>query len=232
MGTLPLELIAFDEEKAWNYEAGIKSSWLDGRLTANAAVFYIDWTNIQIDDQFTNPNGTTIGFTSNAGKAEVKGFEFTLQAAPTESVDLTLGYSYNPARVFDAQDSRAFRAGIITTGKSNLTFSSDHSVTGAIRLNGSLNSDWTWWAQLDSRFDSTQYASTANLAETGNRFTTNLRVGVEDDKWSIQGYVTNLFDADDAVSIQPFINARSFARQFLVTVPDPLQAGVRIRRNF
>lgn len=232
LGVLPLNLISFNEEKAWNYEAGIKSSMMGGKLIANAAVFYIDWTNVQIDDSFRNPNGTTIGYTSNAGKARVRGFEIGLQALPTENVDLSLGYSYNPSRVFNVQDSRASAAGIITTGWRNLPFSSDHSVSGSIRVNGKVNSDWGWYAQFDSRFDSTQYATTANLTETGDRFVSNLRVGLEDDDWSIQGYVKNLFDSDTAVNVQPFVNAQTFARVFLVTVPDARQAGLRIRRNF
>lgn len=231
-GTLPLELIAYDEEKAWSYEAGLKSTWLDGDLTFNAAVFYVDWTNIQIDDQFSNPDGTTIGYTSNAGKAEVKGFEFSLATVLTDNIDLALGYANNPARVFDAQDSRAFRAGIITTGESHLPFSSDHSMTASLRVHGTAANGWNWYALLDGRYDSTQYATTANLAETGSRLFANLRAGVENGDWSIQGYVTNLLDNDDPVSIQPFVSTRNFSRQFLVTVPDPLQAGVRVRRNF
>jgi iron complex outermembrane recepter protein len=232
LGTLPLNLIAFDEEKAWNYEVGVKSTMLEGRLIANAAAFYVDWTNVQIDDQFLNPNGTTLGFTSNAGKARVRGFEIGIQALPSENVDLSLGYSYNPSRVLNVQDSRARAAGIIYTGWKNLPFSSDHSISGAIRVNGKLDSNWNWYAQFDSRFDSTQYATTANLAETGNRFVSNLRIGVEDENWSIQGYVKNLFDSKTATNVQPFVSAQTARRVFLVTVPDPLQAGIRLRRNF
>lgn len=232
LGTLPLNLIAFDEEKAWNYEVGVKSTLWDGKVIANAAAFYIDWTSVQIDDQFLNPNGTTLGFTSNAGKARVRGFEIGIQALPSENLDLSLGYSYNPSRVLNVQDSRARAAGIIYSGWKNLPFSSDHSISGAIRVNGTVNSNWTWYAQVDSRFDSTQYATTANLTETGNRFVTNLRVGVEDEDWSIQGYVKNLFDSETATNVQPFVNAQTTRRVFLVTVPDPAQGGIRIRRNF
>ena len=37
--------LQFKEEEQWTYEAGIKSQWLDRRVTANLSVFYIDWTN-------------------------------------------------------------------------------------------------------------------------------------------------------------------------------------------
>lgn len=35
------------DEKLWDYELGMKSQWLDRRLTANAAAFYEDITNLQ-----------------------------------------------------------------------------------------------------------------------------------------------------------------------------------------
>jgi iron complex outermembrane receptor protein len=235
VGTLPLELIPFDEEEAWSYEAGIKSTLADGRLIINAAVFYIDWTDVQIDDQFTNTDNdppTTIGFTSNAGEAEVEGFEIFLQAAATDNLDLSLGYSYNPARVINATDRRAAAAGIDTSGSRQLPFSSDWSLTGSARVHGNVGPEWSWYSQLNGRFEATQFASIANLAETGDRAFFDLLLGIENDNWSIQGYVNNLFDSRDAVSITPFVSAVNFARQFVVTVPDPRQVGVRAQFNF
>jgi hypothetical protein len=38
---------AFNEELAWHYEAGVKSVWMNGRLLSNAAMFYIDWDDLQ-----------------------------------------------------------------------------------------------------------------------------------------------------------------------------------------
>ena len=38
------------EETAWTYEMGAKTQWLDRRLTANVAVYYIDWTNQAINE--------------------------------------------------------------------------------------------------------------------------------------------------------------------------------------
>src|SRR5262249_18035882 len=40
---------AYGEEHTWNYEAGIKTSWLADRLMVNGAVFWINWRNIQVN---------------------------------------------------------------------------------------------------------------------------------------------------------------------------------------
>src|SRR5690606_28509531 len=39
---------AFDPEHSRSYEAGLKAKWLQQRVYANLALFYIDWTNQQI----------------------------------------------------------------------------------------------------------------------------------------------------------------------------------------
>ena len=39
---------AYGEEHAWNLEAGFKTTWANGRLSANAAVFHIVWDDMQL----------------------------------------------------------------------------------------------------------------------------------------------------------------------------------------
>jgi len=42
-----LDFFIFEPETNWTYEFGTKSSFLDGRLILNTALFYIDWEDIQ-----------------------------------------------------------------------------------------------------------------------------------------------------------------------------------------
>jgi iron complex outermembrane receptor protein len=81
-------------------------------------------------------------------------------------------------------------------------------------------------------YRSTQYASVANLAETGDRTVVDLRLGLVTDTWEIAGFVTNLFDDDTALNVSPFVNVQTFARNFIVAVPDPRQYGIRVRYTF
>lgn len=63
----------YDPEYTANYELSWRSLWLDGALTANANIFYIDWTDQQVTVQLgTNSFDTE---TRNAGKSIVQGFE-------------------------------------------------------------------------------------------------------------------------------------------------------------
>lgn len=86
---------SFKPEHSWNYEAGIKAKWLQQRIYANLALFYIDWTNQQIYQ--TVPSGTGSMLT-NAGKSESKGVEFELKALPVKNLETWLTLGYNDAR--------------------------------------------------------------------------------------------------------------------------------------
>jgi iron complex outermembrane recepter protein len=48
-GTLDPALRQYDPEVLWNYEVGVKGSWLQGRLSARGAVFYMLRDDVQVD---------------------------------------------------------------------------------------------------------------------------------------------------------------------------------------
>jgi iron complex outermembrane receptor protein len=77
--------IPFDPEHVTNYELGLKSDYLDGRLRVNGAVFQMDYRDLQA--QRTDLTCLCL-ITSNAGSARVRGVELELAAAATD--DLTL----------------------------------------------------------------------------------------------------------------------------------------------
>jgi iron complex outermembrane receptor protein len=80
----------FSPENVTTYELGLKSFWFEHRLRANIAVFYSDFSDMQL--QFnTVPGNLAIVSSYNAGKATVKGAEFEFLYAPID--DLTLGVS-------------------------------------------------------------------------------------------------------------------------------------------
>jgi len=231
---LPANLLPYDEEEAWSYEVGIKSTLLDRRLILNAAVFRIEWDSVQVDSQYIPPPPAvgTVGYTSNAGKAEIEGAEIEVRWQATDKLSLSGAYAYTPARIFNYQDTRATAAGISTLGKKQLPYSSDSTATASILYESPVTTNWRGYAQLDGIYRSTQYATVANLAETGDRTVVDLRLGLLSDAWEISGFVTNLFDDDTPTNVSPFVNAQTFIRNFIVAVPDPRQYGVRVRYSF
>jgi iron complex outermembrane receptor protein len=75
----------FRAEELWAYESGVKSQFLDRRVTLNAAAFYYDYKDIQIR-QVTQVGRTEV---QNAASATLQGVEASFAVSITS--DLTLG---------------------------------------------------------------------------------------------------------------------------------------------
>ncbi len=69
-------------------ELGAKASFLNGALTAQAAVFWLEDENRAQDD------ANNVGAFTGSGEAETKGFEAHVSGSPYPGVDLVAGYSY------------------------------------------------------------------------------------------------------------------------------------------
>ena len=95
---LPLGADPFYEpEENWTYELGAKTTWLDGRLQFNAAVFTIDWE----DAQFRQITSNFLTKTTNSEGLDVSGFEFDFVFRASENLTLVGGYGYADAEFAD-----------------------------------------------------------------------------------------------------------------------------------
>ncbi len=71
------------------YELGLKSSWLHDRLIINSALFYYDYSDIQVlvlQVRPGDPNAQAV--LQNAGTGYVRGAEVEIQASPTDNLRL------------------------------------------------------------------------------------------------------------------------------------------------
>ncbi|MBN2060508.1 MAG: TonB-dependent receptor [Deltaproteobacteria bacterium] len=91
----PTQIHATDPEELINYEIGVKST-LFNQLRLNAAVFYNDYSDMQLMVSVCKwaPAGqqTPCASVANVGDAEIKGFELEALWYPTK--DLTIDFSY------------------------------------------------------------------------------------------------------------------------------------------
>ena len=78
-------------DKTRNYEIGFKSTLLDGDMTFNGALFYIDWIDPQLGSSTINAN---IPITVNGGGAESKGVELSTSWRASDRLQLRGNFSY------------------------------------------------------------------------------------------------------------------------------------------
>lgn len=247
----PVDLF-FGPEVNWTYEAGYKSILQDGRVSLEAAVFYSDLSDLQLNGFTADGLGSVI---RNAGSARSYGFELDVTAFVAEGITLRGGIAYtNPE----------FRDGSILAGGSsprqcpNIPECADRVITndqGRAGLNlaglslprqsdwtGTLNldvvqpltGDWNWAVRSTYRFQTRQYATTpqANVGYSGTRHIANIRAGAETERYSITAYVNNLFNDGTPYNYGIGLNAANNGRPIAVVYGDRRTYGIEARVNF
>ncbi len=79
-----------------NYEIGAKSTWLDGDLILNTAVYFIEWVDPQVASATVN---ASIPITVNADGAESKGFELSGNWQVTDQLSVRGSYSFTQSEL-------------------------------------------------------------------------------------------------------------------------------------
>lgn len=87
----------FDPEFLDNYELGIKSSWLNRRLTVNASAYAMTWEDIQIRADDPNTPASFDPRIDNAGEAHSNGVELEVRALVSDRLSLSLMGNYMDA---------------------------------------------------------------------------------------------------------------------------------------
>ncbi|CAN5148528.1 TonB-dependent receptor [soil metagenome] len=89
----------FDPETVDTFEGGLKADFLDRRLRTNLAVFYTNYRDMQVAQIYFDTDTATQGNRIlNAGKSEIKGFEFETTAVPVEGLTLRTSLAYLDAK--------------------------------------------------------------------------------------------------------------------------------------
>ena len=91
-------------EKVDHFELGLKTQFLDRRVTFNTAAF---WTEIKDYQATVNNNAINVirGYLANAGKVRVRGFEWDLAARPSQRFNLYFNGAYTDAKYTDFKNA-------------------------------------------------------------------------------------------------------------------------------
>ncbi|HEX4973520.1 MAG TPA: TonB-dependent receptor [Steroidobacteraceae bacterium] len=90
---------AYDADQTRNYDVGAKGKFLEGALTYDASLFYIDWRDIQlliVDSQ------SGAGYFTNASKARSKGAELSLEWRPVSALSIAAAAAWTDAELVEA----------------------------------------------------------------------------------------------------------------------------------
>jgi outer membrane receptor protein involved in Fe transport len=186
----PLPIFKPDETK--NYELGVKGQVLDGALQFDASVYYIDWSDIQLQ-AFDPATGFSIYINANTARSE--GVELSLTARPWEGFTVTTSAAWN-----DAQLTEDMPPNFLAQGKAGdpLPYSQKFSGYVSVEQTFPLNTLSLFvggaFAHIDDRLGHFVNGIAASRTQLPSYDEVNLSAGVRGDKWQLSAYVNNVGD--------------------------------------
>jgi len=183
----------YNSDQLWSYELGVKNTLIDRKLYLNGAVYFIDWSNIQVSEQASS--GTvSFGYTGNGGKAHVKGAEIELDARPLHGLRFTLNGNYSDAKL--AEDNPIPSTGLKGdrvpyvpqwTASTSLTYSAPIEQLG---VKGEVGMDASYQGSSATEFNQT----IDNYYTLASYWLVGAHAGVSQGPWSVNLNVTNLLN--------------------------------------
>ena len=211
-----------------SYEAGFKSDWFDHRLSLDASVFYLDWSDVQL---FASVNG--FGVNTNGGSAVSKGVEFSATARPAEGLSLFAGGSLTSARL--TEDTPAITGGLKGdrlpyAPKYTFTLGGDYErpIQGDYR--GFVGATWALVGEQSPGFDTTYQAVFGKRFQIPSYGRLDLRAGVRTGRWTLEAFAKNLTGSDGLINVEGYGAQPNGA--LLVAPLRPRTIGASLTANF
>lgn len=195
-----------DPEIPTNYELGIKSEWLDGRLRANSSIFYTEFDDFQasLSDNQIPPSF----YLDNAGQLVTEGLEFELTAQATDNLFLSGNLTYVDATFDEYKGAPCYPGqsaaqgcvnGVQDLSGKDLPYSPDLVVNLFARYDIALDSlPFNAYVQGSYHWqDEVQYETSNNPDTIVDSYgIADMALGIESDSgnYSVQLFVKNVFD--------------------------------------
>jgi iron complex outermembrane recepter protein len=200
-------------EVADDAEVGIKSTWLEHRVTANANLF---WTQVK-DYQATllesvDNTNSFVQVLSNVGKVRTRGVESEISAVPVEDLTLRLSASLDDATYLSYPNAPCPAEALAPTNAAQgaiICNLSGRPLVGAPKwtvnpgisyaqrtvadLTGTAEADYSWRSKQYGSADDSEYAQIASYGVLNVRYGISGDVG-SDKRWNLSVWSNNVLD--------------------------------------
>ena len=193
----------FKPDKLENYEVGLKSQWLDNRLQLNASLFFMKWSDIQLNTGGGDNDPWWLRGTFNGSEAEQKGIELSGEVRFTSNFSMEGSVS-----LMDPEFSEDFvePSGNTIEKGSPMPNSPEEKlwIAAEYRLPGLFARDGEFWTRASYTYQG-KYWNSRTAIQDDNRdqiipssASTTLQFGYSSNNgWDTALIVRNLFDEAD-----------------------------------
>jgi iron complex outermembrane receptor protein len=176
------EYTTYDAEKLWSYELGLKSSLLDKRLTVNAAVFFMDIEDMQVNQSIT----PYLSYITNAGGASAIGGEIEMR------VELFDGLVFNASLGYCDIKFDEFSDAVGDYQDNHAPYAPDYTFNLGAQYRHRLG----FFARVDLIGYGKMYFDKANTYSRDAFELVNAKIGYETEDFDIYLYGKNVFDTE------------------------------------
>lgn len=211
----------YGPDNIWSFEIGEKARFADRRITVNADVFYVRWSQIQ--QNVTLSCGYP--YNTNAGEAKSYGPELEMSAKLTDALTLdvagafTQAYISSPTIVSIAPGTRILNVPRYT---GNLALTYETSLTG--ELHGIARIADAYVGPTDDQAYYRETLSPYSLVDA--------RLGLSKNAWSAYLFCTNLTDKQAALTIDNTTFAWQQPTITRVSTNQPRTVGLELNTKF
>ena len=214
----------FGADKTTNFELGIKSTLLQGLLSIDAALFHVDWTNIQLLE-IVNANGVN----GNGGKARSQGFEWTFGYVPVHGLTLQWTGAYTDAKLTtDAPAVHGVSGDRLPYApKWGTSVDGEYDAPAFAQWKYFVGATWSFVGNRSTDFGSDPTATTQVNLPSYNTY--GARLGLNNDLYRVTLYAKNLSNSRGITSYNssgaPGLNGS-------IGISQPLTVGVTLSAKF
>lgn len=188
------DLIPYGQEDAINYEIGIKTRWLDGKLDVNVSAFLMRQSDLllfrddPVDDIFF------FTFLDNVGKGRTWGAELEVVAQVAEWLTASASIGWLDARISDGENQEA-SGNFIDVSGNKIPVTRDFTFSMQLDFQQPIsNSDWRMIGYVNARIETGGFIDINNTEKYRGLELLDLAAGVENDNFRILAYVDNVFN--------------------------------------
>ena len=208
--------LTYEAEKSWNYEVGLKSSWLDNRLNVNLAVFHNPVNNFQVPV----PNSASGLFQNIAnGDVSITGFELEAKATPIKRLEAIASFGFTDSEFtkytnpFTGQNFNGNKPAYVP----NFTYNLALQYRAPIGI----------FARVELQGSGTTFLDDANQYKQGPWAIVNARLGYEFNNTGIYFFANNIFGTEYPITAVPFGSFGTIA-----SYNAPATYGFQLRTRF
>ena len=187
---------SYKSDSVINYELGYRGAFLNKTIDVDVAVFYLDWTDMQVLSDYTSENtGQVFTVQGNAGSARSTGVEWNIGWSPITGLRLSSVGAYTDAKI--TEDAPTFGAAngdpLPLVPKWSNTVNLDYEVEFSDTERAYAGISWT--------HTGVRYANFTTSATDGNNFrlppynAVNAQAGIDLGRYSFSLYVRNIGNA-------------------------------------